>query len=288
MIRGRIRSFIPFFVILPLCLGACEAPEKKEKGKIVAEAYEDVLTEKELKDRVPSNLSGEDSQHVAETSIRNWVRERVMVRKAKEELSAEEQELRRRIADYRRSLLIHALEKKSVGHVLDSSVSPKELRNYYKEHQKAFQLDGPIIKKVHVSLNTDSIRYLSRFRIALRKDSALRKKAMKPLCEKHALDCSYKGKEWVRLDRFLTRYPLDIENEKRFLEKRALQRFDRKGNIFLLRILAHRSRNAIAPLSMVRDKVRRMIVNERKERVIERLHKKALLNARKKNEVRIP
>lgn len=273
--------------VLFFLLGACKEEKKGQKEESVAEAYGERLTRAELREKVPNSISPEDSQTIAQNLIRDWVRERVLLKEARERLSKEEKDLSDRIEAYRRSLLIHLMERKIVEQELDTAVDRKELVSYYKEHKKDLILSGPALKYVHVQLVRDSAQYLPRFMKALRKDSSERVDALRSLCRDHAVDCSIKGDRWVRMGEFLTRMPLDIKNEKRFLKKRGLQRYEKAGNIFLLRILDHRPKKSVAPLNMVRDRVRSMILNERKERIVERVHKNALIDAREKNEVRI-
>ncbi len=276
-------SLIPFILLI----SSCKGEEQKSEGRTVAEAYGERLTEEELKDKVPASLPSEDSQSIARSLIRDWVRERVLLRKARERLSGKGTEISERVEAYKRSLMIHHMEKQIIKDDLDTTVTRKEVASYYADHRKDLILSEPALRYVHVQLSRDSAQYLARFMRAMRKDSSERLGAMRPLCEAHAVDCSIKGDRWVRMGAFLTRLPLDIENEKRFLEKRKLQRYEKEGNIFLLRILEHRAKDSVAPLSMVEDRVRSMILNERRERILERVHQNALIDARKKNEVRI-
>ncbi len=281
-----LRLFIPSLVLL-FWASACQESSDKDKGKPVAEAYGKKLTRSELQKRIPRSLNGADSQRVAETSVQNWVREQVLLRKAREELPSKKKDFEERIRDYRRSLMIHALEKEYLKKELDSTIDKTERRTYYQKNEKEFLLDGPIVKRVFVQLHQDSIRYLSAFMNALRKDSTARKKALDPLCEEHSLHCSGPGKRWVRLESLLTRTPFEAKDPERFLQKKGVRRLDKEGNIFLLRILDHRNSGELAPFSMVEEKVDRMIINERKRAIIERLHQNALLDAKKKDQVRV-
>lgn len=279
----RTASFF-FFALL---FFSCKGSDDKDEKRIVAKAYGNTLSEKELQERIPRSLSKADSKEVAETAVRNWIREQVLLRKAEEELSQDEKKLQERIEAYRRSLMIHSLEKKNVRKKLDTQISAKELKSFYQAHKKDLILDEPILRKLHVQLKKDSIRYLSKFIVGLRKDSSERKDAIEEACRERAVDHSLEGNDWMRMGEFLTRFPLDIRDRERFLKKRKVQRFDREENVFLLRILDHRSRNDTAPLSLVRDRVRNMIINERKRTIIDKLHQNAVLDAKKNEEVQV-
>lgn len=280
-----VNSFLLFFTLF---LSSCGTGKEEEKdGEVLAEAYGESLSRSEMRERMPASITQQDSERVAETAVRNWVRERVLMRMAEDELSRDQKDLRKRIDAYRRSLIIHLLERERVREELDSNVEESEIETYYRENKKEFVLDEAILKGVHVQLKKDSIRYLSRFMRALRKDSTERSELLGPLCRDHALHCNSEGEEWVRLQHFLTRSPIDVEDRGSFLEKRRVQRYDKKDRIFLIRILDHRSVRDTAPPSMVEGKVKRMIINERKRSIVDRLHKNAFLDARKNDKVRI-
>lgn len=289
MIGVRASSLsLPITVLFLLLMMACEEEkEGKKEEEVLAEAYGESLSRSDLRERMPSSITEQDSQRASETAVRNWVREKVLLKKAEEELSSDQKDLRKRIEAYRRSLLINSLEKERVKNELDTSVEKEELRSYYRDNKKEFVLDEAILKKVHVQLKKDSIRYLSRMMRAIRKDSAERSEAMKPLCRAHAVHCATEGKDWVRLKRLLTRMPLKIDDKEGFLEQRRVQRYDKEKRIFLIRVLDHRSKRDTAPFSMVKGKTKRMIINERKRSIVDRLHKNALLDARKNDKVRI-
>jgi hypothetical protein len=285
MSTPAVNSFLIFFILL---LNSCGPGKKEEKdGEVLAEAYGESLSRSEMWERMPASITEQDSERVAETAVRNWVRERVLIRMAEDELSADQKDLRKRIEAYRRSLMIHLLERDRVKEELDSNVKDQEIETYYRENKKEFVLDEAIMKSVHVQLKKDSVRYLPRFMRALRKDSAERSELLRPLCREHALRCDPEAKEWVRLQHFLTRSPIDIDDRGAFLEKRRVQRYDKEDRIFLIRILDHRSVKDTAPPSMVKGRVKRMIINDRKRAIVDRLHKNAFLDARKNDKVRI-
>jgi hypothetical protein len=279
-----VNSFLIFFILF---LSSCGTGKKEKDGEIMAEAYGESLSRSEMWERMPASITEQDSERVAETAVRNWVRERVLIRMAEDELSADQKDLRKRIEAYRRSLMIHELERERVKEELDSNVEEGRIGTYYRENKKEFVLDEPIMKSVHVQLKKDSARYLSRFMRALRKDSTERSELLRRLCREHALHCNTQANEWSRLEDLLTRSPIDVDDRKAFLEKRRVQRYDKEDRIFLIRILDHRSVRDTAPPSMVEERVKQMIINERKRTIVDRLHKNAFLDARKNDKVRI-
>lgn len=288
--NSRWNGFIaPALIFLSLLLlSHCKGEKKDEPSKAaIAEAYEERLTRSELRKKVPKSLSHVDSQTIAKNLKRDWVRERVLLREAKERLSEEKKDLSERIQAYRRELLIHLMEQKIIQKELDTNVMRKDLLSYYKEHQKEFILSEPALKYLYVELVQDSVRYLDRFMNALRKDSKQRASSLYSLCRDHAVDCSINTDQWKRIGEFLNRMPFNIKNEARFLKREGVQRYEKEGNIFLLRIVEHRAKKSIAPLKMVEDRVRSMILNERREKLVERVHQKALIDARENNEVQI-
>lgn len=285
--KERGPSVGPAILLIPLLfLSFCDQRPASKEG-VVAEAYGETLTPDELEELIPGSLSGKDSQAVAEELINNWVRERVLLRKAEKELKPEEKDIEERVASYRRSLLVHSLESKVVEQELDSQVTEQQIHDFYGEHRKEFNLEEAILQADHVQLDKDSIRYLQRFLRAMRKDDDEGKGELRELCRKHATHCSLNDGGWKTVSRLLTETPLKIRDEEEFLKNRTLVREDLEEVIFLLRIRDHKLKNETTPLSLVKERIERMIIDRRKTEAVERFHQNALSDARKKKKVRI-
>ena len=94
-------------VIAALPLIACGAKHDR-RDKVVARAWSEELYHSDLRAVVPLDASKEDSAALAQRFIDNWVRERVVLHKAEENLSDLQKNVDQQLAAYRHSLIASA------------------------------------------------------------------------------------------------------------------------------------------------------------------------------------
>ena len=72
----------------------------------VAHLGDAVLTMEELRERIPNNISAEDSTALAQEIIQSWLKDALVLQEAEKISDEEKLAVERRIEDYRKSLLI--------------------------------------------------------------------------------------------------------------------------------------------------------------------------------------
>lgn len=283
---SRSCSNLLFFLAL-LFFGSCGKDGEESQGRVIAEAFGEELRKEALDERIPKGLSKKDSQELAESFVRNWVRERILLQEAEERMEEGVEDIEERVESYRRSLMVHSLEERVVEERLDTSVSDEEIATFYKEHKKEFNLKEAIVKSNYVRLSLDSAYYAPRFLQTLRKDKEERETELRELCDQHADRCYLESDRWKRFQELLSETGLEVQDLEEFLSNNEYLRSRHEEGIYLLRILDHRLKNEAQPLSMAEDRIRSMILNDRKRSIVESFYQNALRDARKKDQVQV-
>lgn len=110
----------------------------------------------ELEDFIPNGVSQEDSIHLAAQYINSWATDRAFQDIAEQKLSKEEKDVSKELDAYRQSLLRYRFEQRYVAERLDTTVTEKELSEYYASHKDNFKLDRPIVKARFMKIAKDS------------------------------------------------------------------------------------------------------------------------------------
>lgn len=118
----------------------------------VARVGSDTLTQEHLQREMPAGISAADSLRLAQQYIDSWVRERVLARAATDSLAYLDQTLRPVLEDYRRKLLIEALNEYWVESQLDTSVAPSEVSAYYQQNREEFRAHTAYYRYQHLML----------------------------------------------------------------------------------------------------------------------------------------
>ncbi len=150
---------IPAFAIVALLalLPSCKAFQSFiHDGEVVAKLGEHKLYLSELEKVIPNGISPEDSAGLANLYINSWATGKAFQDIAEQKLSKEEKDVSKELEDYRQSLLRYRFEQRFISERLDTTVSAKEVNEYYEAHEDNFKLERPILKARFMKISEDS------------------------------------------------------------------------------------------------------------------------------------
>jgi hypothetical protein len=274
------------FIFVALLLVSCTRIfQTSEDDPVVARAEDNYLNKSEITSRIPDGLTERDSLTLAQNYINKWVQNEILITKAKESLSSDEQDFTKQMEEYRNSLMLFALEQKLVRLYLDTNVSDREIENYYRDNRSQFELKGNILKFDFIKLKKRS-RYIGEFRRLLKDSDIEAREKLRTYAEKNALDYWF-ATEWVSLNQLLDEMPLEVDNQALFLRRTTYAEADDSLFIYLLRVNDYRTTDSISPLEFERDKIRNIILNARKINLLETKRQEIIDEAFKKGDAEI-
>jgi hypothetical protein len=256
-------------IVFVVLLGSCaELFGPDADDRVVAVANEKELRISELAERIPDGLSAKDSVTLAENYINKWIQNEILVQKAKESLSTDEQDFTKQLDEYRNSLLLFTLEQKLVDKYLDTVVTPAQIEAYYYQNRSQFELKGNIVKFDFIKVTKRS-RYLREFRNLLKSSDAGDRVKLLQYAEKNATDYWF-STEWVSFNDLLDEIPIDVDNQALFLRRTQYTEAEDDLYIYLVRINDYKTSDSVSPLEFETDKIRNIILNARKIELIEK------------------
>lgn len=125
-------------------------------GEVVARLGDHKLYRSELDDVIPKGTSPEDSVNLANLYINSWVKDKAFLDIAQQRLSKEEKDVSKELEAYRQSLLRYRYEQRYINERLDTTVSKKQIDEYYGSHKESFNWSGRSSKPVFMNIPKDS------------------------------------------------------------------------------------------------------------------------------------
>lgn len=151
------KRFPILVVILAALLPSCKAFQSFiHDGEVVAKLGDHKLYLSELEKVIPNGISPEDSLNLANLYINSWATGKAFQDIAEQKLSKEEKDVSKELEDYRQSLLRYRFEQRFISERLDTTVSPKEVDEYFEAHKDNFKLERPIVKARFMKISEDS------------------------------------------------------------------------------------------------------------------------------------
>ena len=272
-------------MIAALALSACGRQQNTD-DPVVARAYDQFLRWSDLRRSIPVSATPEDSAARAQAIVDAWLREQVVIHKAEQNLKAEEKDFEVRMRDYRNSLIVYAYERALIEQKLDTAIGEEEIARYYQDNKKNFELKDNIVRVRWFKTRENDRRMLARLEKWFQSADANERHELEVWIAEHAAEVHDSGPDrWLFKD-LVAATPVHAPNPVDYLSAHAghpMVLKDSSGTYFI-EILEHRLQNSVSPLGMVRDEIRAVLLNQRKQLLIQRMRDDLYREAREKKE----
>lgn len=276
------RRFVSSLLAATLLLTACSRADG-DYSPVVAKVYDRELHRDDLKGLVPSGLSAEDSMAVVKNYVEQWIRQAVILAKAERNV---ENDFSRELQDYRNSLLAYAYERQILDQLLDTTVTNKQIVEYYGQHKSQFMLKNSIVKAVYLTAPAHSPAVAKIKRMVLAEgfsDSDVAE--LEGTARRNGFNGYFDAASWIPFVTLQTAIPVTAYNEQAFLRQHRSIAFSDDSLFYAARILDYRVTDEISPLDFQRDNIRAIILNHRKIDILNKLQSDLLEEAEKDGEV---
>ena len=260
--------------LLMVCLGlvlfSCGSKNRKD-DQAVAKVGDKFLYFSEMSDIFPKGCSKDDSMALAKLYIDNWIKTRLLLKKAELNLSSEQLNISEEIETYRSSLLIYKYEDQLLRERLDTTVNESEIRSYYEANKDNFSSEEYVVRAVFIKLpaNAPTLWKVRQWYVSDREKDV---QDLTDYCRTHAVKYDRFDDEWVRWVNVEAEFPQKDAATRQLAQYDRIEQND--GDFFYFaRLIEKRAPGDTAPLALVKDKVKNIIINKRKLKFISELER---------------
>lgn len=270
-------------VVACLLMGSCR--NNGDDSPVVARVYGYELHKSDLVGLVPQGVSSEDSASIVSSYIDQWVRQTVVLAKAEKNVK---QDFSRQLDEYHNSLLIYAYERQIVDKLLDTVVTPAQIREYYDTHRGDFLLKNSIVKAVYVvapkkSAAAPALKNL----VSKRVFSDAEVVDMEQLASRHGLKGYYDADTWIPFYTLQASVPITTYNENLYLRQNTSIVLSDDSLAYFVRILDYKVSDETSPIDMQKQAISSIIVNRRKVELLTKMQADLMAEAEKADEVKV-
>lgn len=254
---------------------------------VVASVYDETLTMSDLQDMIPDFDPSSDSLSVQSYYIDKWIQKQALAHEAELTLSQEEKNFDKQMKDYYQSLLMFAYENKKVEELLNNEVSDKEMERYYETHKSEFEMRKNIVKVNYVKFPLDFNQTETVKKILFKDNrSTQEQKRMEDICMKFA-ENMYLESDWLLFDDILKEIPINTYNQEQFLQNNRFIELSDTNNVYLVNIIDFKINEAYSPLSLEKERIKNIILNQRRQALRKQIRNDALNKAKQNHEIHI-
>ena len=257
--------FLSFF-------STCQKEKVEDKGEVIVSVYGKKLYKTDLENIVYDGISYNDSVLRAKVYIDKWVHNQLLIRQAENNLKPEQLDFSKRLEEYRNSLVINKYETELINQNLDTEVTEDQIYDYYKNNSGEFRLNRDIVKVASVTLPKDSKRKWV-FTKWIRNYDTLMVDTLTYLANKYALEYDFNIKDQRDFEDVANIYNLKIKDNKSFLSNKKYFVVNDDETYTLVKICEYRLVGDESPCEMETDRIKYIILTNRKKALLENLYK---------------
>lgn len=206
-----------------------------------------------------------DSTHIKNVYVQKWIRDQLILIDADKTLAGDI-DIDMLVQDYRESLLLYNYENAMVRDRLDTVITTQQIEQYYKENSDAFKLSESLIRCKIVVLNGRTPKldiFNTNWKSSNIKSVNIYLTANSPVM---AMMDEYK---WYSANEILGFLPDKIK-EKNLRSSKILQEA-KDGNEYFVDILQYLDKSEVPPLAYVTSNIKKIILHQRKSKLIVKL-----------------
>jgi hypothetical protein len=265
---------------------ACQKKSQNE-GKKVAQLGEKILYLSEIQMVMPDKIKAKDSIEFVERYIEGWLRKQLLYQEASKNTSIDETELQKRLEEYKYALLTHEFEKQYVAKHFSDKVSDEEIKEFYEKNSQEFELRQNIVKAIFIKLDAKS-KEKDNFIKLMKSEKEEDREVLTQLCNEKAISYYLQDTTWIDFDELVRLTPFEgVPNKVNFLKNNKFSQMQEGDFVYLLHIKEYKISEQISPLEFVKERIRSMILNQRKTTLIKKLEDELYKKAQKNNEFQI-
>lgn len=249
------------------------------RGEVVARAGDHKLHRSQLENYIPQGVSAQDSAQLARQYIEAWAKDLLMLDMANKQLSEEEKDVSQELEEYRRTLLKYRYEQLYIAQRLDTLVTSEQIGRFYQENLQKFVVDRPVVKAraLVIPANSKSYKGLRQLMASTEQSEVMDAAKEAATAAIRFLDLADNWTDALALAR-----EMGADYQKLFFRAHSgyNEYTDEGGTAFIAYVLEIVPEGKTAPQEFVTQRVRDLVLSERKHKLESQLERSLLEDAR--------
>ena len=250
-----------------LLVQACQMSDGAidEEDVVLAKVFNKSLLLSEMDGMFPYGTTASDSTATIRAYKRRWIREALLRHEAEINLPPDFN-IDKLVRAYRASLITHNYEVALAQEKLDSTISKKELTDFYNKNKLQYQLETPIIR-CHFIKAKLPLQNGNQLRNLWNSDQPEDLVKLIKYCKEFNVDNILTDSTWYDVEDIAAELPQGTLTANNVGSKRDFSQRDADYQYYF-RLFESINRKDIAPLSYIEEQARKVILHNRKIKLI--------------------
>lgn len=273
-----MRKYVQILLLL-LAVCSCESVSSLiHDDEVVAKVGKYKLYKSEVERFIPDMVSPEDSAILAAKYVNSWATDLLYMKVAEDQLTKPELDVTEELEVYRRSLLKFRYEQRYINDRLDTLITDEQVKEYYETHADDFQLSRPVLKVRFVDIMKDSP---NREKILAKMSSSDYSdiEAADTLARSYALKYFDSSDTWMDASELARNFGVEYTVMMANLWDKTIRIEPADRGDILVAYVCDIQRSGTAPLEFSEQRIRDIILSNRKHDLVKSLEQDLLDDA---------
>lgn len=269
-------------MLLSSCDGMRTSPQKHdEKDSLLARVGSHELYLSDIEGFATDAMEAEDSLAVLNSYVEQWVRRKTVLEYAENTVSPE-LDIPKLMEEYKSSLLLHNYRQNIIRDKLDTMITEAQLSNFYDVNREQYRIAEPIVRGM-VAVFEAKQKGLERFYANWKKDKFV---SISTFCDENAIFYLSDTTRWYSQDEFFSFLPGNKIKSRNMGDGKNFQYNSDKREYFV-KVVEYVDTKEYPPLEYVKDKMKKVILNTRKNQLLRNIEEDIYENALEANRVKV-
>lgn len=259
--------------LLVLAISGCSFFKKKKAvdKDVLARVNDEYLYLSDVQG-LTKGAKGSDSVEILKNYADNWIRKKLLLQKAKENIADDDVSITKKVEDYRETLLLYEYEKALVNKRLDTVIKADELNTEYEKLKADFRLETDVYQLLFIKLKKDApdIDNVRKWVTKPKDEEDVRK--LEGYCKEYAVTYVTDNGIWYEKESLLKNFPLSEYDISALNNTRSYKEFKTDGGVWYIKIVDALKKDQPSPLQFIQDKIVKAIIERRKLELVEKIY----------------
>lgn len=275
-------------LLLLVGLVACQSEKDTDditkSDKVLAQVYNKMLYLSDMEGMFPENCSKEDSSMIVTSFIERWVRDNVLMHEAERNIPSD-LNIDELVRDYRSSLIRLNFEKNMVDILMDTLVTEAEMMAHYEKNKEQFQLSSTILRcyLIKVPKGIENMNELKKLWPGKTEEGFT---GLLEFASRHADVYMLEDSSWYKVDDIAIQMPKGAITAGNLSANKDITMEDSDYRYFF-RAKEVVSAKKIAPMSYVKEQISKVILHDRKRKLLKEKKEEMYERELRKNNIKV-
>lgn len=268
-----LRNVILFFLLASIA--SCSLFKKKTTvdKDVIARVNDEYLYISDVQS-LTKGLKGKDSSDVLKSYAENWVRRKLLLQKAIDNIPADDVSISKKVEDYREELTLYEYEKALINQKLDTVIKDDELNTWYEKMKNDFPLEDDVCLLFFVKVKKDAPGLADARKWILKPKDEEDQRKLEGYCKEFAMSYVLDKGMWYTDENILKNFPLSDYDINSLAASRDFREFKTDEASWFIRVGDVMKKDSPSPLEFVREPIVKAMIEKRRLQLVERVYNK--------------